>query len=284
MREIRQRLSETKIGMYPWEWIPENFNDFVQELDAILSHCREIEHMVLFRGHRERKWLLDSTFARSLKKVVFGIDPWDRLLNDFRLSLQHQQIVLNLFFFKFGTMTFPSEELLTLERTEGIDAWFEWMRRLQQYPEEDKLPLNGTFLIDWTRNSDAAIYFANDRRIGEGAVWICDATATGKTLHRDITVGEILQKMEEQRESNASIGVPLIFHPRKQVAQKRATNQDAVYIAHMDLRIDLSEVWDNLQKQGERIFVKLVLPAGTNEECSQYLIKKGVSKEFLFPD
>jgi hypothetical protein len=52
----------------------------------------------------------------------------------------------------------------------------------------------------------------------------------------------------------------------------------------MDLRVDLSEVWANLHKPDEQVFIKLILPAGTNEECVQYLQDRGLNREFLFPD
>ena len=53
----------------------------------------------------------------------------------------------------------------------------------------------------------------------------------------------------------------------------------------MDLRVDLSEVWDNLQTNGEeKIIIKLVLPSGTEQECTNYLNEKEVTKYFLFPD
>ena len=108
-------------------------------------------------------------------------------------------------------------------------------------------------------------------------------TATGKTL-QVIKVAEILKKMDELGRSDNSLGVPLLFYPKKQLAHKRAKNQDPVYIAQMDLRVDLSEVWANLDKPDERIFTKLILPAGTNEECLQYLEDRGMNREFLFPD
>ena len=251
----------------------------------MVSHCKELEHLVLYRGHREREWLLDSTFARACKKNIFGIEPWQKIkFDDFRLSADHQQIVLNLFFFKFDFLARPSQELYDLEETRGIDPWFDFMKRLQQYPEEDKSPIKGTFLIDWTANQDVGIYFANDSREGEGALWICDATATGKTLQQGLKVEEILNQMDKERKNDSSMGIPLIFHPKRQLLQRRATNQNSVYIAQMDLRVDLSEVWDNLQKHGGRILVKMVLPASSTEQCSQYLRKKGITKEFLFPD
>ena len=155
-------------------------------------------------------------------------------------------MLLNLFFFKFDFVARPSDELFQVEKKHGIDPWFEFMKRLQQYPEEDPTHLKGTSIIDWTQNSDVAIYFANDSRDGDGALWICDATATGKTL-QVITGAEILKKMEQSGREDASLGVPLIFHPKKQLIQKRAVDQQPVYVAQMDLRVDLSEVWDNLQ-------------------------------------
>jgi hypothetical protein len=161
------------------------------------------------------------------------------------LSEEHQQVLLNLFFFKFDFVARPTQELQDLEEQHRIDPWFEFMKRLQQYPEEDSSHLKGSFILDWTKILDLAIYFANESREGEGALWIADVTATGKTLQK-IKVSEILAKMANVGSRNAPLGIPLTFYPDKQLNQKRAKNQDPVYIAQMDLRADLSEVWDNL--------------------------------------
>ncbi len=285
MKALFPKLASTKVGNSPWEWIPKTFEECLTELEFVATHCKELGHLVLYRGHRVRKWLLDSTFARSCKKNVFGIEPWQKLrFNEFRMSTNYQQILLNLFFFKFDCVAKPSNELFELEEKHGIDPWFEFMKRLQQYPEEDPTHLKGTSIIDWTQNSDVAIYFANESRDGEGALWVCDATATGKTL-QTIAVAEILKKMEQSARQDASLGVPLIFHPKKQLIQKRAVNQQPVYVAQMDLRVDLSEVWDDLQTNGEeKIIIKLVLPSGTEQDCTGYLNEKGIAKDFLFPD
>jgi FRG domain len=281
------KLSRTKIGNVPWEWIPESFDDFLEECENVTSHCKDSGHVALFRGQRKRKWLLDSTFVRSCKQNIFGMESWQKLrFEDFRLSEEHQQVLLNLFLFKFDFVAFPSQQLKDLELVHGIDPWFEFMKRLQQYAEEDTSHLKGSFILDWTKRVAIAIYFANQSRNGEGAVWICDVTATGKTL-QIIKVKQILEKMAHAGKHNASLGIPLIFYPRKQLLQKRATNQEAVYIAQMDLRVDLSEVWDNLQKHhnnGEQIFIKVVLPGGTSEECARYLNDKGITREFVFPE
>ena len=287
MKAISPRLSKTTIGNAAWEWLPHSITEFLEEVNHVQAHCKELEHLVLYRGHRERKWLLDSTFARSCKKYVFGIEAWQKIgFDEFRMSTNHQQILLNLFFFKFDFMARPSNELFQLEEKYGIDPWFEFMKRLQQHPEEDPTHLKGTSILDWTQNPDVAIYFANESRDREGAVWICDATATGKTL-QVLPVQEILKQMAELGMRDESLGIPLMFHPKKQIAQKRAANQEAIYMAQMDLRMDLSEVWDNLQeneKPEEKILAKIVLPAGTTEECAQYLIQRGITRQFLFPD
>jgi hypothetical protein len=112
------------------------------------------------------------------------------------MSTNHQQVLLNLFFFKFDFVAQPYNDLFDIEEKHGIDPWLEFMKRLQQYPEEDSAHIKGTSIIDWTKNYDVAIYFANESRDGEDALWICDATATGKTL-QVIKVAEILKKMEQ---------------------------------------------------------------------------------------
>lgn len=284
MKAISPKVPSTTIGNAPWEWIPTTFAGFLEEAEHVQAHCKELDHLVLYRGHRDRKWLLDSTFVRSCKQYVFGIEPWGRIrFDEFRMSTNHQQILLNLFSFKFDFVARPSNELFKHEVKHGIDPWFEFMKRLQQYPEDDPTHLKGTNILDWTRNPDVGLYFANEAREGEGAVWILDATATGKTL-QIIKVAEILKKMGKFGRKDRSLGVPLLFHPKKQLPHKRATNQEPIYIAQMDLRVDLSEVWGNLSTRDKRIFVKLVLPVGTHEECSRYLEEKGLNREFLFPD
>jgi len=277
-------LTSTTIGNSSWEWIPNTFADFIEELESIIAHCKESAHLVLYRGHQDRKWLLDSTFARSCKSKIFGIDPWQKLkFKDFRMSTKHQQIVLNLFFFKFDFVARPSAELFSVGEKTGIDPWFEFMKRLQQYPEEDPTYFKGTFLIDWTQKMDVALYFANESRKGEGALWICDATATGKTL-QVLPVENIMRRMAELGERDTPLGVPLIFHPKRQI---EGSKPECNLHGAMDLRVDLSEVWNNLHEQndnGEVIFYKLILPTATTAECHEYLMNKGITEPFLFPE
>lgn len=81
------------------------------------------------------------------------------------------------------------------------------MKRFQQFPNEDMRELKGTNLVDWSRSSDIALYFANERRQGVGALFVCDATATGKTLPV-VPVVKILAKLREQVMNGLSNGRP----------------------------------------------------------------------------
>ena len=140
-------------------------------------------------------------------------------------------------------------------------------------------------MLDWTKSSDIALYFANDNRKGDGAVYICDATATGKTL-QIIPVGEIIEKMNEDGNAGKALGIPLMFHPANQILNQRAKNQQAIYFAQMELRVDLETIWREQEKglAGETIVLKLVLPSGTESEVKEYLLGKGITSEFLYPN
>jgi hypothetical protein len=177
----------------------------------------------------------------------------------------------------------PSEELESRAESQQLDSWLELMKRHQQYPEEDPCALKGSNLLDWTLSSDIAIYFANCKRTGEGAVYICDTQATGKTMVV-LPVGQILDKMD--RDGNASnpkpMGCPLLFCPPKQIHDQRARDQQAIYVAQMELRLDLERHWRMIEKTNppEIILVKLVLPVDTEKETRKYLIGKGISESF----
>ncbi len=282
-------LSTTKPGKVPWEWVPSDYPSFLQELSHIASHCKDINHLALYRGHRERNWLLDCTFVRYVKEHILGIHPTSIVKHDYRLSTSYQRLMGELFSYKFGTSTAPHDNLWDLAEDESLDPWFEYMKRIQQYPEKDMGTLRGSFLIDWSQRPEVAVYFANDGRgcDSEGVVWVADISAIGAVLHQDIQVGEILRLFEDPVRADIPMGIPLVFSPRKQVACDRAKNQDAIYIAQMDLRCDLAEIWKRLEseRQGsETVVLKLILPKRTGEECTGWLETNGIDEAFIYPD
>jgi len=211
------------------------------------------------------------------------------LCRDYRHSVAYQRLLGELFLYKFGTKTKPNDELFALEKEKECDPWFEYMKQIQQYPKEDLGSLKGSFLLDWTQRAEIAVYFANDGRQdeSEGAVWVADADAMGAVLHQDLTVGEILLRFEEALRADKAMGIPLIFCPRKQIACDRTKNQDAVYVAQMDLRCDLEEIWKQLEKERgtkETIVLKLVLPKRTKDECARWLETEGICEKLVYPD
>lgn len=286
---INPLLATTKVTDSPWEWRPGSFEEFLEELASIKMHCREIDHLAVFRGHRDCQWLLDSTFVRYVKESILGISPLSRVYRPYRLSVEYQRLIGGLFLYKFGTSTTPSKELVLAAEEHGIDPWFEWMKRIQQYPEDDLGPIRGSFLLDWSFSEEVALYFANESRHPnvDGAVWILDVSATGPVLHQEMMVGEMLQIIQSALHNDTPLGLPLVFCPRKQIECLRAKNQDAVYIAQMDLRCDLAEIWSALMKEQRidgHVFLKLILPKGTTAECTRWLDAKRIVHGHIYPD
>jgi hypothetical protein len=255
------------------------------ELDSLQIRRTEDQRLLLYRGQQRRECRLDSTFVRSVKTQVFGMQAHEGFSARLRDSGDLNSALSSLLLFKFGTLLGPSEELRGVEAEHGVDAWFELMKRYQQYPEEDVPAIAGTSFLDWSQSCDVAMYFANEGRAGEGALYVCDATATGKTL-QVLPVVEVLNKVREQLMRGESNGVPLLFSLSKQIANQRARNQQAVYFAQLELRLDMLEAWrmQELSLPDETIILKIVLPSGSEQGVSDYLNEKGVTGEFIFPD
>ena len=285
--DVLPSLPHTVVSADTREWIPNSFEGFLHELNHIVDWCKTKNFLPLFRGHRNRKWLLDSTFVRSFKTTLFRVPEEHRLAARIVNSAEFHPAILNLFLLKFGVLARPSDELEAAARQHEIDAWFEFMKRLQQYPdtEDSFFFLKGTNLLDWTQSFNVAVYFANENRDGDGALYICDATATGKTL-QVLPLGAILDKMSHLGKAGLPLGMPLLFSPPKQILSLRAKNQQAVYFAQMDLRYDLEYMWQRRQSElsGETICIKLVLPAGSEAAVGEYLAKKEITRDFIYPD
>ena len=81
-------------------------------------------------------------------------------------------------------------------------------------------------------------------------------------------------------------GSPLLFSPRRQIANQRAKNQQTVYFAQMELRTDMLELWRMQEDRslGDTIVVKLVLPVGSETDLTQYLSEKRIDNAFIYPD
>jgi len=193
----------------------------------------------------------------------------------------------------------PGVKPINCERNGG-DALFEVMKWFQQYPQEDKITLKGTFFLDWSQKKEVGLFFANSdsdehcikNRKTDGALFICDETATGKTeMNREsgepIKVEEILSLINNAYKEGKACGCPLIFHPipPRQIGYARPNNQDVVYWAQIDLGYDLEYMWKLQEENSDEeqyIFIKLILPFESKKECAEYLITQKITHSYLF--
>lgn len=266
-------------------WKVSCLDGLLEELSQISDYGVKTNSLMLFRGHKDNKWLIDSTFVRSFKTTLFGIQPHEPLKTRITESKELHLSILNLFLLKFGVLCRPSEELEDTSVELELDPWFEFMKRTQQYPEEDGFFLKGTNLIDWSLSSDVAMFFANDERDCDGALFICDATATGNTHQKD-PFGEILELMDQKGNSGSKLGIPLLIQPPQHIANPRPQNQEVVYFAQMDMRYDLESIWHQYSREngGNRIILKIIMPLNLSSEICAYLTGKGIDQKYIYPD
>jgi len=282
---IEPQNSGTKVDGKSREWLPADFSCFLEELAGLQRVIQGDNSPPVFRGHANRSWLLDSTFVRDAKRVLFGVPAEAKVAALIADSLDYHLAILNLFLLKFGVIGRPSDELERLASEKDLDSWFEFMKRLQQYPGDDHGFIRGTNLIDWTQSPEVALYFANLNREGDGAVFVCNTKATGRTLQTK-PVGEILDLMGREGNAGRTLGVPLLFCPSRQLANKRANNQQAVYFSQMEMRLDCEAQWRAVERENPEstVVVKLILPDGTQSETAEYLDSKGITDQFVFPE
>lgn len=127
----------TKIHPNTREWLPQSFADFLTELQALDDVAAKTGTLLLYRGHSRREWRLDSTFVRTVKKRLLDMAPTDSFSEHLRQSGDLNAMLSSLLLLKFGDFVGPSAELFSAEAEHGVDAWFELMKRFQQYPNED---------------------------------------------------------------------------------------------------------------------------------------------------
>jgi hypothetical protein len=291
MRLISPKLKGTKNSNDLREWMPDSFDNFLIELDHIINSCEGSDPAPLFRGQTNYEWFLDSTIVRNSIQRLFGISDYHKLPPEIRENVLFHKALTSIILLKFGTIGRPSGKLFEREKSEGLDPWFEFMKNLQQYPEKDHF-INGTFLLDWSVSKDIALYFATYEGKGkqriirsiDGAIWVYDSVSTGNTLQTK-TVGEILSLMRSEEFLNAEKTFPLIFHPPKQTYQPRSVNQIPVYIAQLDFRYDVAEMWAGYERQNnKRVFVKLILKENLKLDAAKYLQSKNVSEDAVYPE
>ncbi len=74
-----------------------------------------------------------------------------------------------------------------------------------------------------------------------------------------------------------------LFHPPKQTLQPRSINQVPVYIAQMDFRHDLADIWAPHENE-KRVFIKLILSEDLKNSAVKYLESQGATEDFAYPE
>lgn len=268
------------------EWAPTNFEDFIIEMGALIGSCGREKCPPLFRGQSERRWVLHSSFARTCKKRLLGLEPHDKLDDHIAHSVEYHQVLLSLLLFKFDILTppLPLSDFVSSDDESAMDPLFELMRLFQQHPERDHPMFPGSIFIDWTQSEDVALFFANLDRTGDGAFWICDTQAL-QTYPQQLKVEKIIELMVDHSNNGQGPGIPLMFNPPKQFKSKRARNQKVVYLAQMDMTCPFEDIWIEKEHHANTdglTFMKLILPNGSQNACKDYLAQKEITDDFIF--
>ncbi len=280
-------LKSTVVSNDNYEWRPADFKSFLVER----NHIQGIINEACFRGHRKTDRLLDSTFARNLK-LRMGIPVTHRYPEQALCDIEMQHAFAKLWLQKIDSIQL-NPEIVKME-SQGVDPYFEYHRHHQQNPNDKRINdvgLKGTNFIDFSYDWKVALFFANDKRenADEGALFIVRQTMLKKALLTKpfFHTIEALRKVLNQESQKSYGGWPLFVYPQGQLKNSldpKPARQNAAYLAQMDFRFDLGLSWvDRHFLTGDQIFMKLILPIGTQQEVSDFLTAEGITHSYLFP-
>lgn len=230
------------------------------------------EPVVLFRGQSDSTWTIRSTFARNCEGRFDVSDQW--------YGNQIHQAYLD----KFGGELGPSKELLAAADTDGIDPWFELMKRMQQHPDEfhstGRIP--GTNLLDWTQEIDVALAFAAENPWNDGVLLVLDTVACGRIFVPKPMLW-VLETMQSRLNDGQVAGLPQLYCPPKQLRYQRVDRQRPYYVAQMDLRFPLEEVLAKREAatHPHLILRCLIVTSKVKREIDEDLARRGRSREWL---
>lgn len=293
MKRLDPKLKSTMCSPDGHEWVPSTVKNILKERDHIVKSGEDEDHLILFRGQCNSEWSLDSTFVRDGIAKLFGITNYQAIPSSIRREVSFHRLISSLLLMKFGTIWKPSKEAFAKEKTHNIDPWFELLKNAQQYPENYNSTYftEGSFLVDWSISQDIGLYFSvfdgsrGNRHIGptDGALWIYDASSTGNIL-QEIKLERILNLMAEAEFLNGEKTFPLMFHPPQQTRQLRAENQKPIYIAQMDFRYDLADVWASYESHGNhKTFVKMRILRHLKQGLTRHLESQNITEDLVYP-
>jgi len=291
MNLITPKRKSTEIGPDARQWIPSSFSNFFMELDHIVTACRNPFSMTLFRGHANHEWVPDSGFVRNFIKIAFEVYRHHLLSGDIRRSVAFHNAVASLLLTKFGQLHNPGIETRAGWPSPVADPWHELMVDLRRYPLKDAL-LPGNFLLEMTTSRDIGLYFAtyegmgSDRYIGslDGALCIYDPVETDTSLTRPATtVNDLLELLAVPDFLDGDRTFPLLFQPPGRTAADHDSQPAPVYLAQLDFRYNLAEIWAAYEEQhNQQVFVSLLLTENTKKGVANYLETSGITEEIAY--
>lgn len=269
-----------------YELNPKNFKELIQIIEYF-QFLNSNSEPILFRGHKDKGYLLDSTFSRSLKEGQ-GILKTSRYPDQVLQDKTYQHKCATQWVEKCNKVQY-SPKLRELS-SKGCSFHFELCRNAQQNPEDSKffdLSPKGTNLIDFTKDPLKALFFAN-KGSRQGAlflVWQCNTGKSFRTSGEEIINQLQAAVAKEPYEEYGSL--PLLLFPKHQIKDlldPKPITQEAVYFVQTDFRFDLELCWRRLSEEtGKRVYIKIVLPIGYKNHINYYLKSKGITEEYLFP-
>ena len=278
------RRADTALSPGGRVWSPATAEALFEELQSLVSQ----DALRLFRGNRDFSWLIDSKFARTVKTNAFGFNPSEVPLPAIATSRYFVDVLYGMLHLKFGVLGSPSPQVLALSDAHpGMDPWFEWMKNMQQYPDTDvPAALAGTPLLDWSTDWRVGLWFAcADAGNVDGAIYVWDATTSGE-CQSTRTVRELLDRIAEHDWQQGAIpGLPMIFRPAAMTHMARATAQRALYVAQIDLRWPLEQVFrENEARLGHRLFLKIRVADALKPQVRELLREDGIDQAAMYPD
>ncbi len=276
---------DTVVDVDNTEWRPVSFKNLLLELDHIQTKIGEV---LLFRGHKDVSWLLDSTFSRNLKPKE-GLKKTERYPETIWTDISRQHKLASTWLDKIDRIKFNPD----VEKA-GLCPYFEFHKHHQQNPGDERIndfePL-GTNFLDFSFNSKVGLHFANEGRDNkEGALFVVRQSAVGGITRTPQEWKSILSRLRSclgKSPSEMYCWDPILVYPTIQGNNEldpKPKHQEAVYIAQMDFRFDLGMCWDIArEKKGVQAYVKMILPSGTQQEVQDYLKSFGIDRDYLFP-
>ena len=264
----------------------------VQTLAGLLAEVEALnkaEEAPFWRGHAESTWTLDSTMARWVQR---------NLMNKSFSSIVERQNEKTVFrdfsrfaLFKFRHVLNPSKDFLAVCEQKKLDAHFEVIKNLQQFPEiySPWIVESGTPMLDWSQDPLVGLFFAisNSRGdalvSGQGALFVYLKSRSGNVLIKR-PVSELFNAWESAIDRDERPGMPLIVCPDKQMDEERPRAQSAVYVLQADLAHSVDVYWHKKSEEvGRQIFLKILLPSHVKIDLWEFLQGNHITTCRLFP-